>query len=350
MESGLIQRARLLEAILADLYGPQTILRDGLLPPELVLGHPALPAPLSRRRRPRRPAPAPLRRRRRPWAGRVGSGCSATARRRRPGPATPWKTASSCRACCRTSSATATSSAWPCSSAPSARRSRRCAPHNRDNPRIVLLTPGPYNETYFEHAYLARYLGFTLVEGGDLTVRDSRVFLKVLGGLQPVDVIHRRLDDDFCDPLELRGDSFLGVPGLVQAVRAGNVAVANPLGSGLRRDAGPARLPAGPVPPSARRGAATAVRADVVVRRPGRPATTSWPTCRSWSSSRRSSPPAATRCSATGCPPRAAAGAGRPHPGPARATTSARNGCRCPRRRCWSATGFSRAAWSFAPT
>src|SRR5262249_19161595 len=86
---------------------------------------------------------------------------------------------------------------------------------------------------YFEHAYLARYLSFTLVEGGDLTVRDCRVYLKLLDGLQPVDVILRRLDDDFCDPLELRGDSFLGVPGLVQAVRSGNVAIANPLGSGL---------------------------------------------------------------------------------------------------------------------
>ena len=97
----------------------------------------------------------------------------------------------------------------------------------------MLLTPGPYNETYFEHAYLARYLGYTLVEGGDLTVRDGRVFFKLLGGLQPVDVIFRRLDDDFCDPLELRPDSFLGVPGLVQAVRSGNVAVANALGTGL---------------------------------------------------------------------------------------------------------------------
>jgi uncharacterized circularly permuted ATP-grasp superfamily protein/uncharacterized alpha-E superfamily protein len=110
---------------------------------------------------------------------------------------------------------------------------RSAAPHHRDNPRIVLLTPGPYNETYFEHSYLARYLGFTLAEGGDLTVRDERVYLKVLGGLQPVDVVFRRLDDDFCDPLELRGDSFLGVTGLVQAVRAGNVAVANALGSGI---------------------------------------------------------------------------------------------------------------------
>ncbi len=109
-----------------------------------------------------------------------------------------------------------------------------------ENPRIVLLTPGPYNETYFEHAFLARYLGLTLVEGGDLTVRDKRVFLKTLGGLLPVDVIVRRQDDSFCDPLELRGDSMLGVPGLVQAVRAGNVAVTNALGSGLIESAAPA--------------------------------------------------------------------------------------------------------------
>lgn len=99
-------------------------------------------------------------------------------------------------------------------------------------PNVVLLTPGPHNETYFEHVYLARYLGFQLVEAGDLTVRDRRVFLKTLEGLQPVDVILRRTDDSFCDPLELRADSFLGVPGLVEAARAGNVALANALGSG----------------------------------------------------------------------------------------------------------------------
>jgi uncharacterized alpha-E superfamily protein len=103
----------------------------------------------------------------------------------------------------------------------------------RESPRAVLLTPGSFNETYFEHAYLARYLGYTLAEGGDLTVRDERVYLKTLAGLRQVDLILRRMDDDFCDPLELRGDSSLGIPGLVQAVRAGNVVVANTLGSGM---------------------------------------------------------------------------------------------------------------------
>ena len=97
----------------------------------------------------------------------------------------------------------------------------------------MLLTPGPHNETYFEHSYLAKYLGFTLVEGADLTVRDRRVYLKTVDGLEQVDVILRRVDDGFCDPLELRGDSLLGVPGLVDAIVAGNVKVANALGSGL---------------------------------------------------------------------------------------------------------------------
>jgi len=107
------------------------------------------------------------------------------------------------------------------------------APRQSERARVVMLTPGPHNETYFEQAYLARYLGYMLVEGQDLTVRDNHVFLKTLSGLERVDVILRRVDDDFCDPLELRNDSILGVPGLVEAVRAGNVVMANALGSGL---------------------------------------------------------------------------------------------------------------------
>ncbi|MFZ1073758.1 MAG: circularly permuted type 2 ATP-grasp protein [Verrucomicrobiia bacterium] len=117
----------------------------------------------------------------------------------------------------------------------------RLAPRKSDNTRVVMLTPGPHNETYFEQAYLARYLGYLLVEGQDLTVRDNRVFLKTLNGLDRVDVILRRVDDDFCDPLELRNDSMLGVPGLVEALRAGNVVVANALGSGLLQS--PAFMP-----------------------------------------------------------------------------------------------------------
>jgi len=98
-------------------------------------------------------------------------------------------------------------------------------------PRVVLLTPGPYSETYFEHAYLARYLGVPLVEGGDLTVRGDRLFLKTVEGLAPVHGLLRRLDDDWCDPLELRSNSTLGVPGLLLAARAGTVVMANALGS-----------------------------------------------------------------------------------------------------------------------
>ena len=109
---------------------------------------------------------------------------------------------------------------------------QRLAPPGAD-PRIVLLTPGPYSETYFEQVYLARYLGITLAEGSDLTVREDRLFLKTVRGLEPVHAVLRRLDDSFCDPLELRPDSMLGVPGLLQAVRAGNVLLANALGAGF---------------------------------------------------------------------------------------------------------------------
>lgn len=107
------------------------------------------------------------------------------------------------------------------------------APTDDGAPLIALLTPGPYNETYFEHVFLARYLGFALVEGPDLTVRDNRVYLKTLEGLKRVHVLLRRLDDEYCDPSVLRTDSTLGVPGLLGAARAGNVTIANALGSGV---------------------------------------------------------------------------------------------------------------------
>jgi uncharacterized alpha-E superfamily protein len=104
------------------------------------------------------------------------------------------------------------------------------APRSGDEPKVVILTPGPLNETYFEHAYLANYLGYSLVRGDDLTVRDGRVWLRSLKRLEPVDVILRRVDDHYCDPLELQPDSRLGIPGLVEATRRGNVTIANPLG------------------------------------------------------------------------------------------------------------------------
>lgn len=109
----------------------------------------------------------------------------------------------------------------------------RLSDKSRDAPNIVYLTPGPGNEAYFEHAYLASYLGYTLAQGDDLLVRNGSVWLKSIDGLQKVDVIVRRVDDDWCDPLELREDSRLGVPGLLQAIRLGNVQVMNPPGSGV---------------------------------------------------------------------------------------------------------------------
>ena len=98
---------------------------------------------------------------------------------------------------------------------------------DRKDPNVVLLSPGPANETYHEHAYLSRYLGYTLVEGADLTTRDRQVFLRTVGGLKRTDVILRRLDSDFCDPLELNARSLLGVPGLLHAAHAGEVGLAN---------------------------------------------------------------------------------------------------------------------------
>ena len=115
---------------------------------------------------------------------------------------------------------------------------RDIAPQGKEQPRIVLLTPGPRNETYFEHAFLSSYLGFTLVQGEDLVVRNGFVWIKTVEGLEKVDVILRRVDDSFCDPLELREESQLGIPGLLEAIRKGNVAVANPLGSSVLENAG----------------------------------------------------------------------------------------------------------------
>ncbi len=232
LQAGLVQRARLLERILADLYGPQRLLLGGLLPPELVFAHPGFLRPCHGVS---------------PPGGRHLHFYAANLARSPDGQF--WvlgdRTQAPSGAGYTLENRIVQSRMLPdvfrdCKVQRLAQffitlqqTLQASAPQHRDNPRIVLLTPGHFNETYFEHAYLAQYLGYSLVEGGDLTVRGDGVYLKLLGGLLPVDVILRRLDDDYCDPLELRRDSFLGVPGLVQAVRAGKVAVANPLGSGL---------------------------------------------------------------------------------------------------------------------
>jgi len=112
------------------------------------------------------------------------------------------------------------------------------APQNEQDPNIIILTPGPHNETYFEHAYLSTYLGYPLVTGNDLVVRNSKVYMKSLKGLKQVDVILRRVDDIYMDPLELKEDSYLGVVGLLDVIREQNVAVINPIGSGILENSG----------------------------------------------------------------------------------------------------------------
>ena len=232
LRAGLEQRAVLLDLLLADLHGPQRLLHEGLLPAELVFAHPGF-------LRPCHGLALPEDRHLHVYAADLARS-----------PDGQWWVLAD-----RTQAPSGAGYALEnrivlARALPEAFREgriarlagffrtlrdtlRRLAPGGRDNPRIALLTPGPYNETYFEHAYLARYLGWTLVEGADLTVRDRTLYLKTLGGLERIDVVLRRVDDAFCDPLSLRADSALGVAGLLQAVRAGNVVVANALGSGL---------------------------------------------------------------------------------------------------------------------
>jgi uncharacterized circularly permuted ATP-grasp superfamily protein len=113
---------------------------------------------------------------------------------------------------------------------------RALAPAHSSDPTIVLLTPGVFNSAYFEHTFLARQMGVELVEGRDLVVHDNVVYMRTTAGLRRVDVIYRRVDDDFLDPLVFRADSGLGVAGLVNAYRAGNVALANAIGTGIADD------------------------------------------------------------------------------------------------------------------
>jgi uncharacterized circularly permuted ATP-grasp superfamily protein len=110
------------------------------------------------------------------------------------------------------------------------------APTGVSDPTVVLLTPGAYNSAYFEHTYLARQMGIEIVEGRDLVVRDQHVYMRTTKGLRPVHVIYRRIDDDFLDPTVFRRDSALGVPGLVNAYRAGHVSLANAIGTGVADD------------------------------------------------------------------------------------------------------------------
>ncbi len=228
IERGVKERARLLNDVLADVYGERTLIKKGLLPEAIVSGHPGY----------RRTAHGI-----KPNGGThlhvVGFDLAR-------GPDGKWWIISQ-----RTDAPSGLGyllenrmivsrlfpdafrelkiervlGAYKSLMASLTSHSGKSAPHS------VLLTPGPYSETYFEHVYLARYLGLTLAEGGDLIVRSERVWLKTIKGLEAVDVILRRLDDDYLDPLEMRAESALGVPGLMQAYRAGNVVLANPPGS-----------------------------------------------------------------------------------------------------------------------
>lgn len=231
ISAGLRQRARLLELLMEDVYGSQVSLTEGWLPPDLIYGHPGylrachgLPIPPECRLLLHavdlaRTSDGELRVLRDRSEAPAGSGYALENR---------LAVARMLPELLRSTGVEKLAGFF---------RSMRgtlgeMAERVFATPRVVFLTPGPLNQTFFEHAYLAQYLGYSLVQGDDLTVRDNRVYLKLLEGLQPVDVILRRLRDNLCDPLELRTDSVIGIPGLVQAVRAGNVVVANCLGSG----------------------------------------------------------------------------------------------------------------------
>lgn len=231
MADGLAQRAMLLDRIAADVYGPQTLLHRGLLPPELIFGHSGF---LHACHGSKPPQGTFLHL----YAAHLARGADGkwlVLADRTQGPSGTTYAIENRIVISRTLPdefhnlyverlasffMQLRESLWALS------------PRPVDNPRVVVLTPGPKSAAYFEDSYTARYLGFTLVEGNDLTVRGASVFLKTLGGLLPVDVILRRLADEDCDPLELKPDSWQGVPGLVQAVRSGQVSVANALGSG----------------------------------------------------------------------------------------------------------------------
>ncbi len=232
IEDGIAQRAAVLNRILADLYGNQYLLRDGLIPPALIFGHSGFLRPAHGMRVP----------------GGIHLHVYAADLARSPDG--KWwvmadRSQSPSGAGYALENRLIVSRIFPelfrdlsiehlASFFATLRDSLVQFAPEGDGPKLsVLLTPGPYNETYFEHTFLARYLGFPLVEGGDLTVRDGKVWLKTIDGLKRVHAILRRQDDDFCDPLELRADSALGIAGLTDCARRGNVLVANALGSGV---------------------------------------------------------------------------------------------------------------------
>jgi len=237
IERGLIQRAELLNYILKDIYGEQKLMKNGLLPMELIYNHPGFLRQSAGLKMPGKHhlivysadlARSP--------DGKIwilndrvqapsGSGYALENRTAMARTLPEFFSGFKVRRLSPYFNALRTSL-------------NEISPGHQQNPRVVILTPGPGNETYFEHSYLSSYLGITLVQGDDLMVKNNFVWLKTLGGLEKVDVILRRVDDEYCDPLELKEDSQLGVPGLLQAIRSGNVTIANPLGSSVLENPG----------------------------------------------------------------------------------------------------------------
>lgn len=237
LETAVAQRVALLDMVYADIYGDRRLLADGLVPAELVLGHPAFLRPCVGVTAPDERslllAAVDVARDRhgelRALGDRVqapsGLGYALVNRTilSRVLPTLHREVGVERLAGFFRSIRAAVAAA---------------APDGTDEPRVVILTPGPLSETYFEHAYLASYLGYPLVEGRDLEVANNRVWLRSLGGIEAVDVVIRRVDDRWCDPVELRADSLLGVPGLLEVARRGRVAIVNPLGSGIVENPG----------------------------------------------------------------------------------------------------------------
>ncbi|MCA0255311.1 MAG: circularly permuted type 2 ATP-grasp protein [Proteobacteria bacterium] len=230
VSAGLVQRAELLEAIVADIYGENMLVREGYLPPALIASNPEFLRPLVGVK---------------PVGGHYLHFCSFEIGR---GPDGNWwvladRTQAPSGAGFALENRVATARAFSDIYAEShvqrlasffgAFRNALQGRKQGNDDRIAVLTPGPANETYFEHAYIARYLGFMLLEGEDLAVVNNRVMVRTVSGLKPISVLWRRLDASYSDPLELNQNSHIGTPGLTQAIRAGNVTMVNALGSGI---------------------------------------------------------------------------------------------------------------------
>ncbi|MGI3165444.1 circularly permuted type 2 ATP-grasp protein [Pseudooceanicola sp. 200-1SW] len=228
--AGLVERADLLERIMADLYGANQLVADGLLPAELLASSPEWLRPLVG------------------VTPRDGHYLHMLAFDIGRGPEGQWwvlgdraQAPSGAGFALETRMATARSFPGLMSQANVARlagffrgfRDALLALRAEEDSRVAILTPGPLTDTYFEHAYIARYLGFLLVQGEDLVVRDGRLMVHTVGGLRPISVLWRRLDSAWLDPLELNEDSQIGTPGILSALRAGQLSMVNAPGSGV---------------------------------------------------------------------------------------------------------------------